>query len=200
MVTDFNSNCMMIKFSVFLFFTIIIISACKKNKEDVPVGNRIISLAPNITEIIYAIDADEELVAVTDYCRYPEEAKKKVKIGGLLNPNIEMILRLKPTILFGVPAHAKLNQELQKFGLSITMIPNETISDVVSSIEKIGAETGHETEAKHLITSIRDSLSILKSLSSKSVSKVNTPFSRDSTSPSIKLPSSNVSESTCEKI
>ena len=61
-------------------------------------------------------------------------AKNKEKIGGLLNPNIERMLRLKPTHLFGVPAHESLNQDLQKFGLGVFMIPNETIADLLLSI------------------------------------------------------------------
>jgi iron complex transport system substrate-binding protein len=136
--------------------------ACSERSLEKVTGKRIISLAPHITEIIYAIGAENELVAVTDFCRYPDEAKNKEKIGGLLNPNIEKMLRLKPTHLFGVPAHEKLNQELQKFDLGVIMIPNETIADMLHSIEEVGKKTDHEDEAKQLITNIGDSLALLK--------------------------------------
>ena len=53
---------------------------------------RVISLAPNITEMIYALDQQSKLVAVTDYCNYPPEAKSKETIGALLNPNLEKII------------------------------------------------------------------------------------------------------------
>jgi iron complex transport system substrate-binding protein len=156
-------NCqVLVKIKLFIFLILFIIVACSERRDQQITSKRIISLAPHISEIIYAIGAEEELVAVTDFCRYPNEVMNKEKIGGLLNPNIERMLRLRPTHLFGVPAHESLNQELQKFGLSVFMLPNETIADVLYSIERVGEETGHEDGAKHLITNIGDSLAILK--------------------------------------
>jgi len=60
---------------------------------------RIVSLAPNITEIIFALGMGDKLVGVTDFCDYPEEAKKKEKIGGFINPNVEKIISLKPDLV-----------------------------------------------------------------------------------------------------
>ena len=107
-----------------LFLTIIALEGCSdSNDKNTASGNRIISLAPHITEIIYALHAQDQLVAVTDFCRYPEEAASKEKIGGLLDPNIEKIIMLKPTLIFGLPSHQKLARELSKYGLTVTMMP-----------------------------------------------------------------------------
>lgn len=69
------------------------------NEVRVEKVERIVSLAPNITEIIFALGMGEKLVGVTDFCDYPEEAKKKEKIGGFINPNVEKIISLKPDLV-----------------------------------------------------------------------------------------------------
>ncbi|HEY4716796.1 MAG TPA: cobalamin-binding protein [bacterium] len=61
----------------------------------------IVSLAPSITEILFALGAGERIVGITDFCDYPDEAKKKEKIGGFTNPNIEKILSLMPDLVIG---------------------------------------------------------------------------------------------------
>jgi iron complex transport system substrate-binding protein len=61
---------------------------------------RAVSLAPNLTEIVFAVGAGEKLVGVTSYCDYPPEAENIAKIGDTLKPNIETIVALKPEIVF----------------------------------------------------------------------------------------------------
>ncbi len=63
------------------------------------VPHRIISLAPSITETLFALALDSSVVGVTDYCDYPVPAKQKTRIGGILNPNIERILSLRPDLV-----------------------------------------------------------------------------------------------------
>lgn len=127
----------MIKFFLIGFVSLLLISCVGEQKQSANNDIRIISLSPHITEIIYELKMDSNLVAVTDFCKYPVEANKKEKIGGLLNPNIEKIVSLKSTHLFGQPAHSKLNQEISKFGLKILMLPNETIEDIKNIISII---------------------------------------------------------------
>ncbi len=142
---------------------IVIISSCQNKSEIDEFKNlRIISLAPHITEIVYALGAQNQLIAVTDFCNYPPEAQKKEKIGGLLNPNIEKMVRLKPTHLFGMPSHEKLNQQLESLGYKITMMSNEKISDVLESIKIIGSEINRQESARLLIENINKSFSALK--------------------------------------
>lgn len=133
----------------------------KKNENKIT-SHRIISLAPHITEIIYAIGAPDKLIAVSDFCKYPEEVKSKQRIGGLLDPNVELIISLKPTHLFGVPSHEKLDQKLKKFGLNVTMMPNENITDVLNSIKRIGQEIGCDQQSANLINQISNTLDSLK--------------------------------------
>ncbi len=74
-----------------------------------------VSLAPNITEIIYSSNLENHLIANTIYCNYPKEAKIKEKIGGVINPDIEKILTLKPDYIFGInPLNNRACEELKK--------------------------------------------------------------------------------------
>ena len=154
------------KFIRLTIFSVLILAGswnCDVKQKDSPNSSfRIISLAPHITEIIYAIGAQENLIAVTDFCKYPEEAKAKQKVGGLLNPNIELIIALKPTHIFGMPSHEKLDQELKKFGLNITMMSNENISDVLNSIKQIGQTIGYDQKARKLVDQISTTFDLLQ--------------------------------------
>jgi len=135
-----------------VLINIIILGGCRSTGDkDIPSGNRVISLAPHITEIIYALNAEDQLIAVTDFCLYPEDASLKEKIGGLIDPNIEKMVTLKPTQLFGLPSHEKLSQELSKFGLNVTMLSNENVRDVRNSIITIGEMIGHREQANRLV-------------------------------------------------
>jgi iron complex transport system substrate-binding protein len=137
-----------------------IFHACNNDRQPMLQNKqaRVISLAPHITEIIYAMGQEEHLVAVTDFCSYPPVVTGKDRIGGLLNPNIEKIVALQPTHLFGQPAHENLNLSLKSFGLSIVMMPNETLEDLFTTIHTIGSELGCQIIAQHLVQQISDSL------------------------------------------
>ena len=148
---------------IYVLILVVVHVGCQNNSEkESSQKNRVISLAPHITEIIYALHAQDQLVAVTDFCRYPEEAQSKEKIGGLLNPNIEKMVSLKPTHLIGLPSHEKLGLELEKFGFTVTMIPNETISDVLKSINEIGKMLNHQIQATNLQSDMQKTLDSLK--------------------------------------
>lgn len=141
------------------FIVLIVLLGCTKSDKSVNHNQiRIISLSPHITEIIYALKVDSSLIAVTDFCKYPKEAQDKEKIGGLINPNVEKIVSLKPTHLFGVPSHKNLNQQLEKFGLKILMLPNETLGDINNSISIISDTLNVKANGKQLNESINTTL------------------------------------------
>jgi len=149
--------------NIIILNIILLLIGCENKSENQSIEKiRIISLSPHITEIIYALDAEDELIAVTDFCNYPPQAKLKSRIGGLINPNIEKIVSLKPTHLFGIPSHNNLNNELNKFGLQIIMMPNENINDIISTIEQIGEAIDKVHSAAKLNERISESLSKAK--------------------------------------
>lgn len=105
------------KYSLFLFAFIFLLAGCSDKKKDHSAGTvitddlnekhnltktpeRVISLAPNITEMIYALGVDKNLIANTLYCNYPPEANNKTKVGNLITIDFETILSLKPDLIF----------------------------------------------------------------------------------------------------
>src|SRR5213594_2656778 len=75
--------------------------------------HRIVSVAPSITEILFALGAGDQVIGDTTYCNYPEAAKSKAKIGGFSTPNLEAILALRPDLVFTTSQHSELVRDLR---------------------------------------------------------------------------------------
>lgn len=118
---------------------------------------RIVSLAPNITEILFALGLGDKVVGVTEYCNYPESAQKKNKIGGFINPNIEKIVSLQPDLVIATPDGnpQSVVEKLASLGIPVYCIYPKNIDEVFLSILNIGKICGADTEANQLITSLR---------------------------------------------
>jgi iron complex transport system substrate-binding protein len=124
--------------------------------------HRIISLAPSITETLFALGLGEQVVGVTRYCNYPPEALTKPKVGGYLDPNIEAIVALRPDVVITFPGYQALEQELEQLGISTLQIQHQKLRDILESIRIIGAATGKETEAKALLAALRARIENIK--------------------------------------
>jgi iron complex transport system substrate-binding protein len=123
-----------------------------------PIPQRIISLSPNITEILYALGLENHIVGVTDFCKYPPEAQEKTKVGTLLSPNLEVIISLKPDLIIMLPSYEKTRKNLESVGIRTLEVKNDTIRDVLDSIATIGAATGRTSESLELVKSIKAEL------------------------------------------
>ncbi len=108
---------------------------------------RIISMAPNLTEILYDIGAEGRLVGVTDYCKFPPEARFKPKIGGWINPNYEMILSLKPDLILGLKFHGQTVDHLRALHLPVLVVDCQKVQDVLNAYHVLGKALGREKEA-----------------------------------------------------
>lgn len=118
---------------------------------------RIVSLAPSITETFFAVGAGEQVVGVTDYCNYPEEANKKARIGGVVNPNIETIVSLKPDLII-LSMEGNVREDFAKLtGLNIPVFVTNprNLLGIYKSINDLGEITGHADEAEILIDGLR---------------------------------------------
>ncbi len=146
-----------IKLTGFLFRCILAAAlfgiACSGGDEPpaLPEGPlRILSLSPNITEVLFDLGLAGSVVGVTDFCRYPPEALQKEKVGGLLNPNLEKMFALEPNLVIMLPAHGDLARKMESRGIATLAVPNDTVEDVIRSIETIGSATGAVKEAAEL--------------------------------------------------
>jgi iron complex transport system substrate-binding protein len=109
---------------------------------------RIISLSPNLTEIVYDIGAQDLLVGDTDFCKFPPEARKKEKIGGWINPNFEKIVSLKPDIVLTLKFHVKIIETLKRLKIPVLIVDCDTVDEILGSYDHLGRVLGHENQAK----------------------------------------------------
>ncbi len=117
---------------------------CLKNKPE-----RIISLAPGSTELLYAAGAGSQIIAVDLYSDYPPATKKLPKVGGYPNVNIETLISMKPDLIIAWTGgnSPKLVKQIEASGLRIFRINPENFDDIESAIRKLGKITGNEKQA-----------------------------------------------------
>ncbi len=123
---------------------------------------KIVSLVPSVTEIIYLLKADSMLVGTTIYCDYPEAARKKPKVGDLLNPKIDEILRISPDVIFvTLPVQRMVMEKLKKLGFNVIPVSPESVEGILEAIELVGKYTGTEKRASFVTDSLRRELSLI---------------------------------------
>lgn len=113
---------------------------------------KIISLAPNVTETLYSISAGDKLIAVSDFCNFPPEVKNKPKVGGMLNPSYEKILSLTPDLVIisreGTPL--EVYEKIINLGLKVHVFNPNSIFNIKQEILKLGELLGKSQEAKRV--------------------------------------------------
>lgn len=116
----------------------------------------IISLAPSNTEILYKLGAEDNILATTSLCNYPEEALKKPSIGGWTNPEIERIIELDPDIILASDdLQDEAVENIQEKRYPVIQVKPHTVDEVFDSIEKIGKAIGKSEEASELVTQMK---------------------------------------------
>jgi iron complex transport system substrate-binding protein len=122
-------------------------------------ARRVVSLAPNVTEMLFAIGAGPRVVGVTQFCDYPVEAKKKPRIGNFSNPDLEAVVAVRPDLV--VAAHGNSLDAiaaLRRLGLAVFVTnPRDTVG-VIGNLESLGRLTGQDAAAKRLTGGLRSRL------------------------------------------
>jgi len=104
--------------------------------------SRIITMAPSLTETVYELGLGDHLVGVSSYSNYPANALQVPRVGGLLDPNLEVILSSKPDIVFLLREQADLGKRLSKLGLVALTVHHGNISGILDSLTEIGDVCG----------------------------------------------------------
>ncbi|MFW5986401.1 MAG: ABC transporter substrate-binding protein [Halanaerobiales bacterium] len=121
---------------------------------------RIISLAPNVTEMLFSIGLADKIVAVTDYADYPEAAMDKDTVGTITDPSIEKIVSLEPDLVIA----AKINKEeiiseLRSLGIKVAGFDPTGIDETLYTMKQVGRLTGNSREAQKVVTDLHLKLS-----------------------------------------
>ena len=118
---------------------------------------RIVSLAPNLTEIVFALGQGDHLVGDTTFCDYPAEAAQKPHVGGPVNPSLEQIAALTPDLVLATKAinRRETVEALAHLGLPVYVTDPRSVEGVVSSMERLGNVLQAESTAAPLVKELR---------------------------------------------
>ena len=114
---------------------------------------RIVSLAPSVTETLFALGVGDRVVGVSTYCDYPPEAARIDKVGTFLAPNVERILAERPDLVIAVPSPGNRTpvERLRDLGLEVLIVNPERIDEILASIRTIAAAVGVQEAGARLV-------------------------------------------------
>ncbi|MEO6049956.1 MAG: cobalamin-binding protein [Pyrinomonadaceae bacterium] len=117
---------------------------------------RVVSLAPNLTENIFAVGAGARLVGVTTFCNYPEQAKEIPKIGDTMTPNMESIIALKPDVVFVSTASQieAFMKTLEANGIAVYVTNPTSLDGVMKNLKELGELMGTHEQANQLVADL----------------------------------------------
>ncbi len=119
--------------------------------ESHPSYQRIVSLAPSITECLFAVGAGDQMVGVTNYCEYPEEANSLTKVGGHYDLNYETLISLKPDLVVCLPSSPEIHQRLRALDIEVMPVESSSVSGIMQSLIQLGEKTGNLAEAEKVV-------------------------------------------------
>jgi ABC-type Fe3+-hydroxamate transport system substrate-binding protein len=115
--------------------------------------HRVICLMPTVTDTVFALGAGDDVVAISDYTKYPAAALKKPSVGDLINPSIETILSLHPDLVIGTQPKGpmEVTDQLERAGIPIFLVSPHGIAGIFHSIESVGMALNRTPQADALV-------------------------------------------------
>jgi len=136
---------------------------------------RIVSLSPSVTEILFELGLDHEIVGVTRECNFPPAAKEKAKVSKYTSINMELLVSIKPDLII-VSAEGNLKEQftkMERLGLTVYAVHTKSLDDIQRTIVNIGSVVGKDIEAKALAAKVKAKINAvrerLKGVKKKSV-------------------------------
>jgi iron complex transport system substrate-binding protein len=123
---------------------------------------RIVSLAPSVTEVLFALGLGDRVVGVTSFCRYPPEAAQRPQVGGYLDLNLEAIVALEPDLVVLIQDHDLARARLEALGLATLQVDQGDLDGILRSIEEIAERCGVAGRGGELVSSIRGRLATVE--------------------------------------
>lgn len=126
---------------------------------DRAVPRRIISLAPSVTETLFALGLGERVAGVTDYCDYPRAAARLPRVGGYITPNYEAVAALRPDLAVLLPEHADVRPKIAALGVEILPMDSRSVQGILDGMRRIGGRCGDPERAARLTEELEAGLS-----------------------------------------
>ncbi len=151
--------------TVFFYCIVSCTDDTRANSAAQQIPERIISLAPSITETLFALGLGDRIEGVTSYCIYPPQAGKIAQVGSFMAPNFEAIVSLKPDLVVMVKEDLKVSTFSKRKGFRYLPIDNHDLEAIIESFRIIGDACGRQKEAQELIIETRAAIDSFSSLS-----------------------------------
>lgn len=126
------------------------------------IPQKIVSLSPSNTEILFALGLGERIVGATIYCDYPEEAKKIERVGDFEGPNMELIAKIKPDVVLAGYFQEEGVKALENIGITVIVTEAKSFGDIYKSIGMIGDITGTASKANEIIAGIKSEIAAIQ--------------------------------------
>ena len=144
--------------------------------------HRIISLVPSITDSVFSLGAADDVVAISDYVKYPPEALLKPSVGSIVNPSLETILSLHPDLVLGMPQanQRSVLDQIQNVGIPVYLVDPHGIAGILHSIDSLGQAINREPQATAEVARLQQRIAAVRaSVLGKPAIKVFSPVSYD---------------------
>jgi iron complex transport system substrate-binding protein len=146
--------------------TCLVFAGCTPKEAAQPNGTakaeRIITLAPNVTEAVFALGGGSRVVGVSDFCDFPPEAANRVRVGGHLDPDFEKITMLAPDLLILQGKHQEVADFARMSGIPAVHVNMDSLESIYAGVRTIGAALGLEKQAEALCTDIQEQIEAVK--------------------------------------
>jgi len=126
--------------------------------------SRIVSLAPSVTETLFALGAEQQLVGICSFCDFPQEVERIERVGSYAAPNVEAIIAKAPDLVIGVPPNSpEAIAALRRVGLRVIIVQVDTIAQIEAAIRTIAEEAGKKGEGEQLLVAMHQKMSAIQS-------------------------------------
>ena len=128
-----------------------------------PKPKRIVSLAPSVTETLFALGAGDQLVGICTFCDFPREVERIDRIGSYIAPNVEAIVARAPDVVIGVPPNnPEAVAALRRAGLRVVIVQVDTIEQIETAIRTIAQEAGREASGEALLADVQRKMAAVR--------------------------------------
>lgn len=128
----------------------------------VAVPQRIVSLVPSLTEMLYAVGAGPQVVGVSSYDEFPSQVKALPRVGALLDPDVERILSLRPDSVLTYGSQTTLEAQLTRSGIKVFSYRHAGVAGIMQGLREVGAATGHAADGERKARELQGQLDAVR--------------------------------------
>jgi iron complex transport system substrate-binding protein len=145
-----------------LIAVVVVIWASVASPASGQTARRIVSLVPNVTEMLFAVGAGPQVVAVSTYDDFPPEAKALPRVGALLDPDTERIFSLRPDLVIVYGSQSELAQQFERAGIRVYAYRHSGVANVLETIREVGRLTGRAADGDRVVREVQSQLDAIR--------------------------------------